>query len=283
MKKSSILAASLLGLVLFHPPSAWATDYSMRILNGVAVPGFAESINRDGTIFGNSSLPELQIFLWNENSGIANLRNGNIYIGVNNLGQTAGSITNGNTGHIHPRIRSADGRLTEYEIPDGASSAWPSSLSNSGQLGCTVEYRDSANNLDHHEAVLYEADGSLTPIPLGDSLLAEVVGISGVGYVVVRATSVDSPQRTTDYIWKIGAGFIELMPRSGSTDTRATSITDKGLIVGNSGGHAVWWDLLGLPHDLGPGEFHAANSLDQIVGVSAMGFPTLWDLSLIHI
>lgn len=59
-------------------------------------------------------------------------------------------------------------------------------------------------------------------------------------------------------------------------DTDAWAINDSGVVVGGSGGHAVWWDLSGQIHDLGVGQAHGINAQGQIAGTDGVN-PVIWN------
>ena len=276
MKRTIGLLVSLMGVFSTLSCNVWANDYQMRVLEGVAVPGFAETINNTGIVFGNSSLPELATFLWSKDGNIDNLRNDNIYVGVNELGQTAGSYTNHDTMRTNPRIRNANGAITDYTIPDGAFSAWGVALNDKGQIGCTVEYRDAEDNVDHKEAAIYDPDGTITPVPFVNPLDINIASMDNTGHVVVRATTADDPKCDNYYVWMGNSDFVHLQSLEGAADVQAYDMNDTGQIVGTSGGHAVWWGLDGHIHDLGLGEAYGINSIGQIVGYSGAN-AVLWN------
>lgn len=253
-----------------------AATYAPYALDGVPIPGFANSINNSGVITGNLTNSDISVFTWSKGDGTVDIGQYELSIGVNEAGQIAGTHMDYETGRVNPRIRYSDGTIVDYGLPNGAFGAFAEAMNDKGEIGSGVDYRDGNNDLLYQEAIIYDADGNITPISLPHSILAGVACLNNVGYAIAYSAETTVQPQFTYYVWKAGSNLVPLESLRGANDTRAYAMNDSGETVGISGGHAVWWDLSGHIHDLGVGVALSINSRGQIVGDSDNS-AVLWD------
>lgn len=198
--RRKIMSAFLIPATTLISGAIWASSYRMQPLDRVPIPGFADSINNSGVVMGNSTFPNTSIFVWSGGTGVVEVRQDGITIGVNEGGQMAGNRYEEGVGRLHPRIEYADGTIVDYAVPEGAFLACALCMNDKGEIGATVGYKDNDNNLLCSGAVIYGVDGSFTTIPIQPSLQAGVRCLNNTGYAVVDSIIASDPRVTNYYI-----------------------------------------------------------------------------------
>lgn len=190
--------------------------------------------------------------------------------GINDRNQVAGSRSGGSS--AIGVVRETDGSIRELDMLPGAVVAWASRINDAGMAIGEIDIHDQATDAYYYIAARWDCAGNTSTIAVFGSATA----INASGLVAFTNSAAQA------CVWD-GCATTILNPLSPGDRCWTQGMNDAGQVVGQSGSHAVLWNVDGSPVDLGIGVAYDINNRGQIVGVLEHSGCTVWDADLSRI
>ena len=289
MRKQKIVLLIILLSILVSKVSA--TDYKLYQIGkpeGASPGSMSLGISNSGTVlccwWADGINDTTGAAIWNKNTGVDVISSKNgIYnaSSLNNLDQVVVSVFDKTSYTCKTQIRNPDGTLISF--PNGVSGG---AINDVGDILESTTSIDSSNNL-MTSLIRWDASGHSDTIftsTTNNGVSEEVyssVGINNSGFVawskaLTERTELSYKQTIQSYIWN-GVTSRLLNPLNADDNCYARGMNDSGFVVGQSGGHAILWDVEGNATDLGSGIALGINNHNQIVGTLEGKGGVLWN------
>ncbi|HET6455404.1 MAG TPA: PEP-CTERM sorting domain-containing protein [Armatimonadota bacterium] len=244
-----------------------STIYEMDRIGRLPDDGYsyAISINNDGQVLG-SSMPYgandvRGAFLYTQTAGMVDIQVAGQFDlpgDINNNGQVVGTADSG-FGPRNAIVREANGGLVPLNGLPGAYDSYAFAINDDGWVvGTSGDF-----------AVVWEGDvvAQLIGGTAGSHSYAMDINSNGSVAWVESLYTNGQWVGTHSYVWNQGSNTL-LQALNAGDNCQAAAINGSGMIVGNSGRHAVVWSIDGtVVLDLGIGAAYEINNGGLIVGV----------------